>query len=40
VYSDRSSEYEQVLIGPLLPKTKNWNMDGGLNLKLTFFNVG
>jgi hypothetical protein len=33
LYADTFSENEQ---GPLLLKTKNTNMAGGLNLKLTF----
>jgi hypothetical protein len=36
VYSDRSSEYEQILIRSLLRKTKDTNMADGSVLKLIF----
>jgi hypothetical protein len=35
LYSDRPSEDEQLLLRPLLWKTKNTNMAGGWNLKFT-----
>jgi hypothetical protein len=36
LYYERSSDDGQLLIRPFLRKTKNTNMAGGWNLKLTF----
>jgi hypothetical protein len=37
LYADRASEDEQLLTRPYSRKTKNANMAGGWNLKLTFW---
>jgi hypothetical protein len=40
LYADRSSKDEQLIIRSFVRKTKNTNVEGGLELKLTIGNSG